>query len=116
MSGIVFFGTTARERMVQFYTNVVGADVWLEQPSCTICKHGNLLFGFCDSDDADTEGVLTFFYDSKGDVDEMYEIVKDRAHDAPVVNEEFDIYQFFADDPDGRTMEFQTFLHDLPDH
>lgn len=29
----------------------------------------------------------------------------------PALDETYDSYQFFADDPDGRAVEFQTFLH-----
>ena len=28
-----------------------------------------------------------------------------------VTNEQYQIYQFFAEDPEGRTLEFQAFLH-----
>jgi len=43
----------------------------------------------------------------------MYDRLDDRAHGSPEVNEQYDIYQFFADDPEGRTLEFQTFLHPI---
>ncbi|MFC7137450.1 VOC family protein [Halobaculum litoreum] len=114
--GLVFVRTAARERVVDWYTDVVGADVWLEQPGCTILAHGDFRFGFCDADagDTETEGILTFVYPDRAGVDRLHERVGDAAREAPHVNERYDIYQFFADDPDGRTVEFQTFLHEPP--
>ncbi|KTG10077.1 glyoxalase [Haloprofundus marisrubri] len=111
MSGIVFFGTENHEAVVEFYTETVGAEVWLEQADCTVLKHGNLLFGFCDRDTTDDCGILTFVYDSREEVDAMADAVGDAAREEPHENETYDIYQFFADDPDGRTAEFQAFLH-----
>lgn len=112
MSGIVFFGSEDYEATVSFYVEEVGATVWVEQSTCTILKYDNLLFGFCEADETDTEGVLTFVTEGRPGVDEFYDRFADRARGEPHVNEEFDIYQFFASDPEGRTMEFQTFLHD----
>ena len=34
------------------------------------------------------------------------------ADDDPRYNESYEIYQFFATDPEGRTVEVQTFEHD----
>jgi len=112
MSGIVFFGTENHDAVVEFYTETMGAEVWLEQTACTILKHGNMLLGFCDRDDTEDEGVVTFFYDDREGVDDMYDRLADRARGSPEENEEYDIYQFFADDPDGRTVEVQAFLHE----
>jgi catechol 2,3-dioxygenase-like lactoylglutathione lyase family enzyme len=112
MSGVVFFGCEDYESTVEFYVEEVGAEVWLEQSACTICRYDNLLFGFCASDETETGGVLTFATEDREGVDGYYEQFEARARAKPTVNEEFDIYQFFAEDPDGRTMEFQTFLHE----
>ncbi len=115
VSAITFFATTDLERIVEFYIETVGADVWLEQPDCTILKYDNQLLGFCEREDADTEGILTFVADDRAGVDEMHERLADRAREEPHENETYDIYQFFAADPDGRTVEFQTFLHPTDD-
>lgn len=114
MSGIVFFATESHDAVVDFYTSVVDADVWLEQPDCTILEHDNLLFGFCARDETDDCGTLTFVYDSREDVDAMHERVGDAAREEPHPNEQYDIYQFFADDPDGRAVEFQVFESEIP--
>jgi hypothetical protein len=112
MPGIVFFGSAEPESVASFYVEEVGAEVWLRQSGCTILQYDTLLFGFCESADPDTEGVLTFVTESKDGVDAFYEHFADRAEGEPSVNEDYDIYQFFTADPEGRTMEFQTFLHE----
>lgn len=113
MSGIVFFRTENVAEVVEFYTETVGATVWLEQPDCTILEYDGFRFAFCEHDETDDCGILTFVYDDRAGVDEMYEAVGDAALEPPHENEKYEIYQFFATDPDGRTAEFQTFLHEI---
>ena len=85
--------------------------IWLEQADCVILKHGNLLLGFCDREELDTCGMITFFYPMRAEIDAMYEKFRDSAKDKPRENEKYDIYHFFAEDPEKRTIEFQAFLH-----
>lgn len=113
MSGITFFKTADLKRMRDFYQGQIGMDLWVDQGGCIILQHGNMLLGFCEGDEPETEGVVTFFYDEKDEVDERYEQFEDRALDKPEENEPYRIYNFFAEDPDGRTIEFQTFLHEM---
>lgn len=110
MSGIVFFRTRNHDEVVDFYTETVGADVWLEQPDCTILEYEGFRFGFCARDTTDDCGILTFVVDSKAAVDAFHEAVGDAAREDPHENPTYDIYQFFAEDPDGRTVECQVFL------
>jgi len=112
MSGVVFFASEDRERTVTFYVDRLDATVWLEQPDCTILQYDNMLFGFCERESADTDGTVTFVTDDRAGVDALHERLADRARGDPVENERYDIYQFFADDPEGRTVEVQTFLHE----
>ena len=111
MAGIVFYKTTKYHDIVTFYRNTVGMEVWLTQADCTILKHGNFLLGFCQRDSADTCGIITFYYDDRKEVDKMYVKLKDLALDKPKINDKYQIYQFFIHDPEGRTVEFQYFLH-----
>jgi hypothetical protein len=60
---------------------------------------------------AELEGTITFFYPTEDDVDTMYKLLGQNATSEPVMNERYQIYQFFAKDPEGRILEFQTFLH-----
>ena len=88
-------------------------EVWLEQSGCTILRFGKMLLGFCQRDAPETEGCITFVVDSRDDVDGFYAKLKDIAITEPRENPEYRIYNFFAEDPDGRTIEFQIFLHGI---
>lgn len=118
MSGIIFFRTTHRSTVVDFYRRQLGFSVWLEQEAgCTILKRENLLLGFCDGDTTETDGIVTVVVESTDAVDDRYRTLKDHGAtnlEPPSENEAFDIYQFFCTDPDGRTVEVQTFLHETP--
>ena len=138
MTGIVFFRSAAREEICTFYREFFDAETWLSQPDCTVLRYDSLLFGFCDVEgsggagtdetaelteaettgrsehtDVDLDGTITFVYDSRAAVDRAYERLGDRARDEPTENEPYEIYNFFADDPEGRTIECQTFLHPI---
>ncbi|PAU85330.1 glyoxalase [Halorubrum salipaludis] len=114
MSGIAFHATERHDAVVEFYRETMGATVRLEQPDCTILRYDNMLFGFCERGHTDDCGTLTFVYSDREAVDEMHaELRRSVAADAieePRENERYDIYQFFAEDPDGRTVECQAFL------
>lgn len=116
LGGIVWFQTKQLEKIVNFYTRVIGCKIWLEQKEgkCTICKHGNLLIGFCQRETVDLQGLPCFFYQSRKEVDHMYEKLRDVALSPPGYNKIYRVYNFFAKDPDGRRIEFQTFEHKLP--
>lgn len=108
MDGIVFFRTERHDDVCAFYRDL-GAEVWREQPDCTILQAGNFRFGFCERESADLEGIVTFVYEDRAGVDDAYERLADVADEEPRFNGTYDIYQFFASDPEGRTVEFQTF-------
>jgi len=116
MSGIVFFKTGKLDELKNFYSNVIGCEIWLEQADCALFRHGNFIFGFCQRDEIDTGGMLTFFYENREEVDFMYEKIKDLAISAPAQNDKYEIYQFFARDPEGRMLEFQYFNHPVGSH
>jgi hypothetical protein len=115
MAGIVFFRTNGRDRLVEWYLNRVDASVWLEQPGCTILSHEGFRFGFCDADETETEGILTFVYETRTAVETMHDRLGEAVREEPHYNDQYDIYQFFAADPDGRTVEIQTFEHETPE-
>ncbi len=110
MSGIIFFKTRDLNRIRDFYTQMVGMEVWLEQQDCVIMKHDNLLLGFCQREEMENQGVITFFYENTDQVYNMYKKFRTEALAEPVVNEKYNIYHFFIRDPEGRLVEFQTFL------
>lgn len=61
----------------------------------------------------ESEGVITFFVEDKEEVDTIYNGLQDIATTLPAENHTYKIYQFYAVDPEGRTLEFQSFLHEL---
>src|SRR6056297_2925591 len=113
MSGIVFKKTKNLDKISKFYLNIIGMDLWQDQGKCKIFEKGNLQLGFCEGDKIDKDGIITFYYDSKKEVDKVYNNGKLEVIEEPKENDKFNIYQFFAKDPEGRTLEFQTFLHNI---
>lgn len=113
MSGIIFLKTRNLAQIKDFYIKEIGMEIWQDQRDCAILKKGNLLLGFCQRDEQDTPGVITFFYPSKEEVDAMYSKFKERASQQPTENAQYRIYNFYAKDPEDRTLEFQCFLHPL---
>lgn len=113
MPGIVFYKTTMLERISKFYTEKLGFKLWLGQGKCKILKNGNMLIGFCNGAKAEKETFITLFYPSRQHVDVMYQQLETIADAPPRLNTGFRIYQFFAKDPEGRTLEFQYFEHEI---
>lgn len=109
MAGIVFYGTKGLDKIVSFYLRKIGCQVWLKQEDCTILGHDNFIFGFCRREKIDSSGIITFFYDDRNEVDKMYYQFRESAEHPPLFNEKYGIYHFFADDPEGRRLEFQHF-------
>ncbi|MEF8852161.1 MAG: VOC family protein [Haloarculaceae archaeon] len=115
MDGIVFFRTEREPEVVEFYQERLGAEVWLNQDGCTILRRGGFKFGFCGWEATEDCGIVTFYVADRAAVDAVYDGLEDCARGPPETNEQYEVYQFFAEDPDGRTVEVQTFLHPLPD-
>jgi len=113
MGGIVFYRTGARDDVVTFYTDRLGMRTWLEQPDCTVLTRDGFRLGFCEQEPdepAETEGTVTFVVPDRTTVDRLHGRLADVATGEPVTNRTYAIYQFFATDPEGRTVEVQTFL------
>ena len=113
MSGIIFLATEDLSKMKEFYIDRIGMELWLEKEDCIIFRHGNLMLGFCERDRIDDQGIITFFYESIEQVDDAFDRVWTEAVGKPLENEKYCIYHFFAKDPEGRMVEFQSFLQGL---
>jgi len=111
MSGLVFFKTNKLEELKEFYLKNVECEIWMDQGDCCIFQNGNFQFGFCTRDYIETDGMITFYYDTKAEVDRFYEKFRDIADNAPRDNLKYPIYHFFARDPEGRILEFQYFYN-----
>lgn len=113
MAGIVFFKTRKLEKLREFYISLLGMKVWLEQQDCLILMHDNLLLGFCEREPCEEAGIITLFYRSREEVNTMYNKLRQWSSTEPLENKKYSIYQFFAKDPENRTLEFQCFLHPI---
>lgn len=113
MNGIIFLKTKSLKEIISFYFHELNMSVWLKQEDCTILQKGNLLLGFCQRDSLDTQGMITFFTDSREEVDNLYEKLKDISDSSPKMNEKYGLYHFFARDPEGRVIEIQWFGYHL---
>ncbi len=111
MTGIVFLVTERLDEIIRFYTEQVGCQIWMDQGACKILRHGTFLLGFCQGEEAETCGVLTFVYGDRESVDKAYEVFEASALDPPRENPRYPIYNFFARDPEGRLIEFQVFTN-----
>lgn len=115
-SQITFYYTDNLSRTAEWYEQVLGLELAIDQGVCRIYRvAGQGFLGFCERaavgihhDDI----ILTFITD---EVDQWHERL--RQFDAivigqPEVNEKFGIYHFFARDPNGYRIEIQRFLSD----
>ena len=113
MTGVVFFRTVELNILTEFYTAKVGAEMWMDQGDCRIFRYGHFLFGFCQRDERETCGILTFVSPDREGVDRMYDRFRESALDAPRENPRYPIYNFFARDPEDRLIEFQMFTGEV---
>jgi len=111
MSGIVFFKTQKLKELKEFYLDEVECEMWMDQGDCCIFQNGNFQFGFCTREFVETEGMITFYYDVKTEVDRFYEKFCVSADAEPRDNPKYPIYHFFTTDPEGRILEFQHFYN-----
>ena len=84
MAGIIFFRTLMPEELHAFYSQRCGMKLWLDQGGCRIYRSDNLLLGFCPREEADLNGIITFFVAEREQVDKIYQMMKDVADARPV--------------------------------
>ena len=97
-----------------FYAGLLGLPLVLDQGPCRIYRAaGDAFVGLCTGIDGDIKAsgvILTFVTD---DVDGWHARLQKAGvptKGAPAHNETYNIYNFFAEDPDGHLIEFQRFL------
>lgn len=112
--GIIFYRTKKLEEISHYYQNVIGMELWLDQGACRIFRHNNLLLGFCRCSEAcDNGGFVTLFFETKEMVDALYGAFRGVAMAPPKENNTYRIYHFFMEDPEGRKVEIQHFMHPI---
>lgn len=111
MSGIIFFKTQSLDIIHHFYHHTMEMELWLEQANCNIYKKGNLLLGFMEAELAETDGIITIFNQDRLVIERAYKKYESLVIQDLRINKKFNIYHFYICDPEGRKIEFQTFLH-----
>ncbi len=113
-SSITFCYTDNLTRTSQWYEDVLGLSLAIDQGNCRIYHiTGKGFIGFCERKAVSINHddlILTFVTD---DVDGWYQRLKE--HNAivvgkPEINEPYNVYHFFARDPNGYRIEIQQFL------
>jgi catechol 2,3-dioxygenase-like lactoylglutathione lyase family enzyme len=110
---VTFLYTSDLETTAQFYEDVLGLALVLDQGACRIyrvCHDGFL--GFCRREDLspDRSGIIFTFVTSA--VDEWYRHLVDNEVEVekpPEFNPTYNIYHLFFKDPNGYVFEIQAF-------
>jgi catechol 2,3-dioxygenase-like lactoylglutathione lyase family enzyme len=116
-AAITFLKTTDLQATTRFYTQVLGLELALDQGSCRIFRiRPGALLGFCTFDSAPTAGVptanviLTLVVEDVDQACAELEAAGAPIEVRPRLNQRYNIYQFFARDPNGYLIEVQRFL------
>jgi predicted enzyme related to lactoylglutathione lyase len=111
---IHFYRVDDLQKTQEFYQGVLGFTLYKNQELCHIYEINTLgKIGFCTHHPKQKNDAtcITFVYETKEEVDEIYTKLKDIIKcEKPHINNQFRIYQFFAKDPNNLTLEFQMFL------
>ena len=119
-SQITFLYTDDLAQTAQFYEEVMGLQLKLDQGACRIYQvSGDGYLGFCrrsaasSSSQEPTHVILTIV---TSDVDGWHRHLLEHdvlAEKPPTINPEFNIYHCFLRDPNGYLLEIQQFLHEF---
>ena len=113
---ISFFGTDDLIKTDKFYREIFGLEIYKDQGKCKIYKvPGGGMIAFCEHMEVlatDKSPIITFLTEDVEGVYSKFENIEEiELESEPIKNDEFKIYQFFAKDPNGYTIEIQKFLN-----
>ena len=112
---VVFLSVSDLEVSSKFYGETLGLRLARDQGTCRIFHlSGTSYVGVCQGDPPRSPNGLTLTMVSD-DVDGWYKRLKDQVkiRHPPKLNEKYQIYHFYLEDPDGYTIEIQRFLDPL---
>lgn len=111
---ITFFYTEDLESTANFYEEVMGLKLALDQGVCRIYLTAPGAFlGFCQRIEVQSDHLNVIFTLVTRDVDGWFEYLQQKGvviEKEPVFNPRFNIYHFFLRDPNGYLIEVQHFL------
>jgi len=111
---IAFYGARDLEATHRFYHKLLGLPLYLDQGLCRLYRvREGAYVGFCTHHPAVPPEISPMITLVTDEVDDVYRRLVEagaKVEDAPKVNPRFNIYHFFARDPDGYRVEVQRFL------
>lgn len=114
---VIFLGCDNLQNIRSFYGDFLQLKLDRDQGKCLIYDlPGGDRLGFCEhlgKNIGEKSPIITLLCQNKEEVDNVYKSFKTRGLNLtgpPEENEEFEIYNFFSEDPEGHTLEVQTFL------
>jgi hypothetical protein len=114
---IHFYKSSDLAKVIAFYSNILELPLYKDQGSCLIYQlHTHSHIGFClhHPKEVPASTCITFVYDTVQEVDSTYQRLSKliKLEQLPSYHPTFQIYHFFCQDFEGRTIEIQTFLED----
>jgi catechol 2,3-dioxygenase-like lactoylglutathione lyase family enzyme len=112
-STITFLKTRDLGRTTDFYTQVLGLPLILDQGTCKIFRAGDSAYlGFCTTvaSTGSNEVIFTFVVDDVDEACAELEKAGIQIEVRPRYNPQYNIYQFFMRDPNGYLLEVQRFF------
>ena len=111
---VTFLYTRNLEETAQFYEEVMGLALVLDQGSCRVYRVSSDGFlGFCQRDTASEQPEGIIFTFATRQVDEWYRYLSEKGvnfEKPPAHNLVYNIYHCFLRDPNGYLLEIQQFL------
>lgn len=111
---ITFLYTNNLLASADFYENILGLDLALDQRACRIYRTATGAYlGFCQHDEVSIDHSDVILTLVTPEVDEWHEVLVQRGvsiDKPPALNPKFQIYHFFFRDPNGYLIEIQKFL------
>lgn len=113
-SQITFLYTTDLEKSANFYGNILGLSLAVDQGSCRIYHVAGrkAYVGICERATVPVNADSIIFTFVTQEVDAWYERITSHGWEceyAPRLNETYNIYHFFVKDPNGYLLEVQRF-------
>jgi catechol 2,3-dioxygenase-like lactoylglutathione lyase family enzyme len=110
---ITFLYTSDLVTTAQFYENILGFKLVLDQGACRIYHTtSNSFLGFCEQSGKDFDSGNVIFTLVTSDVDDWFEMLREKGvvfEKPPVFNPQYQIYHCFLRDPNGYLIEIQRF-------